>query len=75
MVCARARFLTKPRYLTLTKPHRCLTTRNGCSPRARVRERAQLIFFQRAESWALELGRRSAFLGRQDLAARNYQAW
>src|SRR5258705_13272390 len=40
MVCARARFLAKPRYLTLAKPHSCLTTRKACSPRARVRERA-----------------------------------
>ena len=50
---ARARFLTRPRYLTLTKPHRCLTTRKGCSPRAQVRERARLIILQRSLSGAL----------------------
>ena len=34
----------------LAKPHRCLTTRKACSPRARVRERARLIIRQRALS-------------------------
>ena len=32
---ARARFLVSPRYLTLVKPHNCLSTRKGCSPQAR----------------------------------------
>ncbi len=35
LACARARFLARPRYRILTKPHSCLTTRNGCPPRAR----------------------------------------
>src|ERR1700749_2078653 len=59
MVWARARFLARPRYLTLAKPHSCLTTRKACSPRARVRERARLIIRQRAPSGRLEVARRS----------------
>jgi len=47
IVCARARFLARPRYLTLANPHSCLTIRKACSPRARVRERARLIIRQR----------------------------
>lgn len=40
---ARARFLARPRQRTLLKPHSCLMMRNGCSPRARARERLRLI--------------------------------
>src|SRR5271167_488372 len=58
MVCARARFLARPRYLTLAKPHSCLTTRKACSPRARVRERARLIIRQRSLNGRWEVGRR-----------------
>src|SRR5580704_2996094 len=54
----RATFLARPRYLTLAKPHSCLTMRKACSPRARVRERARLIIRQRALSGRLEVGRR-----------------
>ena len=53
----RARFLARPRYLTLANPHSCLTIRKACSPRARVRERARLIIRQRLLS-GLRLGRR-----------------
>jgi hypothetical protein len=35
-----------------------LTTRKACSPRARVRERGQLIRFQRSLKGAPRLGRR-----------------
>src|SRR4029077_13712839 len=56
MVCARARFLARPRYLTLAKPHSCLTTRKACSPRARVRERARLIIRQRSLKGRWEVG-------------------
>ena len=58
MVCARARFLAKPLYLTFVKPHSCLTTLNACSPQARVRERARLISRQRRLKGRLAVGRR-----------------
>ena len=65
MVCARARFLARPRYLTLAKPHSCLTTRKACSPRARVRERARLIIRQRSLNGRWEVGRRLILFGDQ----------
>jgi Resolvase, N terminal domain len=52
------RFLARPRYLTLVKPHRCLTTRKACSPQARVRGRTRLIIRQRTLKGRCAVGRR-----------------
>ncbi len=43
MMCARARFLVRPWYLALANPQLLDDAWKGCSPRARMRERARLI--------------------------------
>jgi hypothetical protein len=52
----KPRFLAKPRYLTLAKPHSCLTTRKACSPRARVTDVENRINPMRDNTVAITIG-------------------